>query len=79
MHRNLLLGGFALILVLGIGIYLIQTNNYPTDTAPVVNPMIVTSGENPEPGSIHDMPVEPAAAEARKDIATKLSVDEKAS
>ena len=37
----------------------------------------ITSGENPAPGSIHDMPVEPAAAAARKDLATKLKIDEK--
>lgn len=38
----------------------------------------VTSGENPQPGSqVHDLPVEPAAAVARKDLATKLSVNEK--
>jgi|GEM_PF-133743 len=43
----------------------------------VANPVTVTSGENPEPGSIHDMPVEPAAAVARKELATKLGVAEK--
>jgi len=38
----------------------------------------VTSGENPRPGDqVHNLPVEPAAALARKDLATKLSVDEK--
>ena len=38
----------------------------------------ITSGENPQPGStVHDLPVEPAAALARQDLATKLSVGEK--
>ena len=51
--------------------------NNPGAPASVASPMTVTSGENPEPGSIHDMPVEPAAAVARKDLATKLGIGEK--
>lgn len=38
----------------------------------------ITSGENPQPGSaVHDLPVEPAATLARKDLASRLSVGEK--
>lgn len=49
-----------------------------TDSPTVVNQMpVVTSGENPEPGGIHDMPVEPAAAKARSNLATKLGISEK--
>jgi hypothetical protein len=74
MNKNALI--LIAIVVLGIGAYLIISNNKSsTDTtnqAPVV-----TSGENPQPGGIHDLPVEPAAATARKDLAAKLSVDEK--
>lgn len=53
----------------------LETGAAATTTA--TNPTTVTSGENPEPGSIHDMPVEPAAAVARKDLAAKLGVGEK--
>lgn len=65
------------IIVIG-GIYWSTSNK----TSNVVIPMetdqgSITSGENPEPGSIHDLPVEPAAAVARKDLATKLGADEK--
>ncbi len=38
---------------------------------------VVTSGENPEEGGIHDLPVEPSASIARKDLASKLGVAEK--
>ena len=43
----------------------------------LVNEMPITSGENPEPGGIHDLPAEPAAVEARKDLAAKLNASEK--
>jgi hypothetical protein len=51
-----------------------STDNSPTVTSQMP---VVTSGENPQPGSIHDMPVEPAAASARKDLATRLGIAEK--
>jgi len=38
----------------------------------------VTSGDQPLPGSqVRDLPIEPAAARARKDLAGRLKVDEK--
>lgn len=50
----------------------------PAQPVTETNQMPITSGENPQPGSaVHDLPVEPAAAAARKDLAAKLSVDEK--
>lgn len=60
------------------GLYWMMSNK----TSNVVSPLGVggpiTSGENPQPGSkVHDLPVELAAAMARKDLATKLSIDEK--
>ncbi len=66
------------VLVIGGGAYWVMTTK-TADTPTVTNQMpIVTSGENPQPGSsVHDLPVEPAAAVARKDLAAKLSVDEK--
>lgn len=66
-----------LLLVVGVGLYFALSSS-SDDAAPIVNPATVTSGENPLPGStVHDLPVEPAAAKARKDLATKLSVEEK--
>ena len=38
-------------------------------------PPVLNSAENAPPGSIHNMPAEPAAEAARKDLAEKLSVD----
>lgn len=65
------------ILIIGVITYFVfskKTNDVPTE----VNQSPVTSGENPQPGStVHDLPVEPAADKARKDLATKLSVNEK--
>jgi hypothetical protein len=77
MHMNKT-GYIALTVVLLIiigGVWLAYTQS---DTAPTTNQMPVTSGENPEPGStVHDLPVEPAAAAARLDLAGKLGVAEK--
>ena len=70
---------FVIIIIFISGLYWVMSNK----TSNVVIPMEtgqgpITSGENPQPGSqVHDLPVEPAAAIARKDLATKLSVDEK--
>ena len=71
-----------LIVLFVVGVYWFITNKKAPDSE-VVIPMEsgqgpITSGENPQPGSqVHDLPVEPAAAVARKDLATKLSIDEK--
>lgn len=63
-----------LVLVVALGIWMLSGEETSTDTSP----MPVTSGENPEPGSsVHDLPVEPAAARARADLALKLKVDER--
>jgi len=67
----------AVLILGGIAYWALTNSADPSDNS-VVNQMpVVTSGENPEPGGIHDMPVEPAAAEARKNLAAKLSVGEK--
>lgn len=72
---------FTLIIILAIigGVYwafLFSTKVENTGT--VTNEMpVVTSGENPEEGGIHDLSVEPAASVARKDLASKLSLNEK--
>lgn len=48
------------------------------DQPVVVNQSPIISGGNPEPGNpTYELPVEPAADLARKDLASKLSVDEK--
>lgn len=77
MNKNTLLGVIAIVII-GGGTYLLMISK-PTDTTSVTNQSpVVTSGENPQPGSaVHDLPVEPAAAMARKALATKLSVGEK--
>lgn len=83
MNTNtVLVGAFALLLV-GGGVYWALGNTSgttppETTNGPVTNEMpVVTSGENPEPGGIHDLSVEPAVVAARKDLAAKLSVAEK--
>ncbi len=74
---------FAVVLLVG-GAYWTMANK-PMEPV-VVNQMAVgsgnenetgtNSGEGAEPGSggVHGLPVEPAAAEARKDLAAKLGV-----
>ncbi len=78
MSNKITLGIILVALVAGGVFYWQKTVLQPT-TDTLTNQMpVVTSGENPEPGSqVHDLPVEPAAAIARKDLATKLSIDEK--
>lgn len=78
MNNKIIVSLIIIVIFFG-GIYWLMSNttsdeNVPTDTSQ--SP--VTSGENPQPGSqVHDLPVEPAAATARKDLAAKLSIDEK--
>lgn len=61
------------LVILG-GAYLIF-GDYSPPTRSDTNQSPVTSGENPEPGSaVHDLPIEPAAAAARQDLAQKLSI-----
>lgn len=83
MNKTIFLGITALIVIAGGGYYLYVQNgqalqNKNTNTINQLQQAPVTSGENPLPGStVHDLPVEPAAAIARKDLAAKLSVNEK--
>lgn len=83
MHKTLLIAGAFIIILIAAGAYWMSTqaNQVPststTETATTTNQLPVTSGENPEPGSVHDLPAEPAAVEARNDLAAKLSVDAK--
>lgn len=52
---------------------LISKNTNDTNTNTDTNQFPITSGENPQPGStVHDLPVEPAAAVARKDLACSV-------
>lgn len=77
MNKNLLLLGVLAVVLIGGGAYWALANK-TADTPAETNQMPVTSGENPEPGSqVHDLPVEPAAAAARADLAAKLGVGEK--
>ncbi len=80
MNTNTIVIGVVALLVVGGGAFWAMSKS-PSETTEgtVTNQMpVVTSGENPKPGSeVHGLPVEPAAAAARKDLAAKLSVDEK--
>ncbi len=76
MNRTTLIIGALIIVGIALGTYWTLAND--EDASSTTNQMpIVTSGENPQPGSIHDLPAEPAAVETRTALATKLSVDEK--
>lgn len=56
----------------------IDVKDTGVEVAPILNEAPLNSGENPQPGStVHDLPVEPAADLARKDLASKFSVEEK--
>jgi len=73
MQRNVLIALVAL-LIIGGGVY--WANAKPGSFTNMLGS--TNSSENPEPGSaVHDLPVEPAAAAARADLAAKLNVDEK--
>lgn len=82
MNKNTtLIIGILVILALLAGAYFAfgqktQVTDDATATTTTSQMPVVTSGEDPEPGSIHGMPAEPAAVEARKDLAGKLSVRE---
>lgn len=71
-----------IIVLFVVGAYWLISNKKASDSE-VVIPMEsgqgpITSGENPQPGSqVHDLPIEPAAAVARKSLAAKLSIEEK--
>lgn len=75
MNKNIIIV-LAFVILVGGAYWLMSDKREGQDT--VVNQMpVVTSGENPQPGGIHDLAVEPAASVARIDLASKLSVDEK--
>ncbi len=76
MNKNIL--SIVIVVLVGIGLHWLISTFAPVNTGTETNQSPITSGENPQPGSsVHDLPVEPAAALARKDLATKLSVGEK--
>jgi hypothetical protein len=78
MNKNILIG-IVILVVIGIGYWAYaSTTNNGSDPDTVSQSPIVTSGENPADGDqVHGLPVEPAAAVARKDLAARLSIDEK--
>ena len=76
MKNVLIIGVLALVLIGGWAYW--AQGHKPAEDRVILNQMPLNSGENPQPGSqVHDLPVEPAAALARKDLARTLSVDEK--
>ena len=78
MNKKIML--LVAVLVIGGGYWLyISQSAEPAEQAADTNQMGSTnSSENAEPGSlVHDLPVEPAAAAARADLAAKLGVEER--
>lgn len=75
--KNKILLAALIILISSLGAYLLYSKNEAPESADYYK-AAVTSGDNAEPGSsVHDLPIEPAAVVARKDLAQKLGVDEK--
>jgi hypothetical protein len=83
MHTRLAIAAVLVIAVAALAGYFLsgantavpreETNNGEATTTDQASP--VTSGEDPgPPGSVHNQPVEPAAAAARSDLAAKLGV-----
>jgi hypothetical protein len=79
MNNNTILGLLVVAVVAG-GAYWTYASYEPegADDQPIVtNPMGGTnSAEGAPEGSMHNLPVEPAAAAARKDLAAKLGISE---
>lgn len=82
MNNKVLWGAVAVVVVLILGYWYMTSEspmlNADNDGESQTNQMgNLNSGENPEPGStVHDLPVEPAAAKARADLAAKLGLPE---
>ncbi|HEY4501639.1 MAG TPA: hypothetical protein VJJ20_01055 [Candidatus Paceibacterota bacterium] len=80
MNKNITIGvavAVALVVALAAAYWLMVPVAGGLGAPVTTNQSPVTSGENPQPGSsVHDLPVEPAAAVARKDLAARLSVGE---
>lgn len=78
MNNKTIISLIVVVIFLGGAYWLMSNKASDTSTVQETNQSPITSGENPQPGStVHDLPVEPAAAIARKDLAGKLSVAEK--
>jgi hypothetical protein len=76
MNKKSMILVILAIVLIGGGAYLVFANK-PADTIKDVNQSPIISDDNASPGSsVNDLPVEPAAAAARKDLAVKLGVEE---
>lgn len=74
MNKNTLIVALLALIVIGGGAYWTIANQN-SGQSPITNQQpVVNSGENAPDGSLHNMGAEPAAEEARKDLATKLSI-----
>ena len=66
------------ILIIIAGGYFLYANRSVQSSSSTIQMGSTNSAENAPPGSsVHDLPVEPAAALARQDLATKLGVEER--
>lgn len=75
MKNQIFYGAVAAVVIVAGVVYWSYLNQVKGES--LTNQMSgLNSGENAEPGSIHNLPAEPAAVQARKDLATKLQIDE---
>ncbi len=74
MNKNLVIVALLAVIIIGGGVLLAVANKQFGQPVVTNQSPVVTSGENAPEGSIHNMPAEPAAEEARKDLATKLKI-----
>lgn len=78
MNKNIYIAVLAILIIGGGAYWVWATQAVAPDNSVETSYMPVISGENPQPGSsVHDLPVEPAAAAARSDLAATLGVNEK--
>jgi len=75
MNKNILI--IVAVLIVLAGAYFAFAGTAPQAPGTTNQAQVpVTSGENAPEGSIHNLPAEPAAVEARKDLAAKLGIAE---
>ena len=79
MNKKIIIGSLIVMVLIIGGWYWAKDENKSGLINQMENSQSTTnSGENAQPGSgVHDLPIEPAAVEARKDLATKLKIDVK--
>lgn len=78
MNNKIITSLIIVVVFIGGVFWILSNKKGEVDTPIDVNQSPIIVDGNIEPGSTeNELPVEPAAASARKDLANKLSVDEK--